>query len=515
MSPSFGMAANLGLSGFNKFYSMLKASPPTGEVAHLRVDNRKLTPDDKFINIDTSKYDYRLIGVHRYNGASQELFLGVNSDNSNNYYDTYMFANGVVDSSYSNSDRMRLSVVDSGGDTYDGFFEYYIDGETGKPTFFNGNAHLRDASNNASIIQSAYWDDTNPVTEINLLPDINDGNYDIDLWLFIKEKLNAFDGYYFDSKVELTGTETEIEFPNLQGDIEKDYIIAISNLSNNALFDPMLIFNNDSGANYVNNIFIADDVNYEGKTIDPDNGIRIIETEAEKGLTHYMRIHARSGGERSTVAISGNNNPTMQETVGWWKNTVDEITNIKITIPTGTTGTVYLYKQSNNDPCLVDEIEVDGVFDEGHTFNVPSGDDILYEFTACLYNTEGGASSGKIIINGDIDSNYRYIRMRSLDNVLSSGKGNTARLFAAQCNNGTIGQTKLVMYSKKGRYKPVISKLGYYSGGYYFENYGQAWKNDVDDIRTIKYFQDSTKPVKGYVRLRAIQLPTADIQPVI
>ena len=517
MSPSWGMGGNLGLSGFNKYYldKIIPPPPPVGMVAHLRVDNRKLTPDDKFINIDVDRYDYRLIGVHRNIGYNQILYLGVNGDTSSKYINTYIEAQGTPSGGSYTSDMFKLSEVNNGGDAYDGFFEYYIDGASNKQTFFNGGAHLRSTSNNQSVINSMYWNDVSvPATEINLYDDGNNNDYDIDIWLFIKEKQQAFDGFTFLEEIDLTGSETFAEFTGLQGDTDLDYIIEIQNMSNATAFEPKIVINNDTGTNYANNIMRGDDVGHEGKTIDPDDCIRMIDTKADSNLAFYTRIHAISGSQRTVLSMSGNSDPEMAQAVGWWKDTDQEITSLKVTFPTGTTGKVRLYKTNPQDPYLFERINVDGVFNEGYEFTGLGGDDVLYEISACLVNKAGGAGAGKIVFNGDLGSNYRYIRLRSADNELTGAKGNTSRVFGAQCNNLTTGHTRVVMYNKVGRYRPIIARLSYYNGGYYFESNGQSWKNEIDDITAIKYYQDSTKEVKGFVELRRIQLPTANIMPI-
>jgi len=442
------------------------------------------------------KYDYELIIIGG-SVANTDLYVRLNSDSTSNYRNYYMRGTGSSPSaSVTNATTGNYipSAIKTGNPS---LIKLRLTGSSGKERKLSSNI----ASDSNVFVNDSYWKNTaDEVTSLTLFGvSITTSNIRVILYATLKEHSTSdwelIESHNLSSRNLNT---TPLDFTGLDGYIDKEYKLTITgeNAGNNQLD---LLFNLDSGANYT-----IQKLKNSGGTIGATNSTFSKMTLMDDWINKInvdFRLRAESGIKRlaswtcpNVILSTGLIN--QSEGAGWWSNTVDNLTQIRLlsTISgNNTTAIVNLYRKrptsitSGDLPWeVVEEVDVSGDFSAGHTFSGLKGDDVT------MYKVEwrsdwGSANDIRIQVNGDTANNYtqQYLQGQVSSPLAASSLIDYIWITAITGLNTSSISGKVILYPKSGNERASLCNNNY---GATVSKVASWWSNTVDEVVSLKVY---------------------------
>jgi len=475
-------------------------------------------------------YDYKVI-LYKKSTADSGITLRCNGDSGSNYRQYILGGAGsTVSPTYSNAETSIVLVCGGTNTSYANASIAEITGKSGGERAASV-AYSGTWGASATYIYAGvqFWKNT--ADELTSLTFFSAQNVSQDFDLIILQKLKVAQ----DSEWELverrtlssTNLSNGVFFSGLDGDSDEEYLLKGCFTASAADASLNMRFNGDSGANYAfeylrNQNGTASAYNVTTASVIP---ITVTATSPQP-CVFEAKIKAKSGMYRPVFLTCGGGGTYNANGIymNWWKNTADKLESMNVYIyEAGVTATGYieLYRRgksvSASKPTFetLKEVDVDGEFSQGHTFDlaglgIPDADNesmLVLEYSG-VSKTAGQANMAIAAnFNGDSGNNY-YIQSVCAEN-------STARAFAQSqsylsywlCGATYPSFVRFYIFPKSGKYRPVLSEGGINNGSYAYVFCDSAWwLNTADKLRSIKVYAASANQTqfKGKITLKRL-----------
>ena len=288
---------------------------------------------------------------------------------------------------------------------------------------------------------------------------------------------------------------TEKSFTGLDGDRDKKYRIVYEGDQN---FNVEI--NNNNGAVYTRQSLTNSAGSLAAANTTTDTRIVAGKTNSE------IIINAETGSNRlCLVSYMQPASVNQSERGVWYRETVTNITTIDCTPSSSATGKATLYRMKSGTQTdgvlpweLIQEVDINGDFNVGHTFTGLTGDSEKLYRVEFLGNT--ATTSLRILINGDTTANQVY---QLLEAVSSTAQASTSTTFTAipftPANSSQQVSGELILYPKSGTQRPTLTKA--YTRENIIRLMANWWPNTVDEITSLVVHANNTTAMTGKLKL--------------